>query len=423
LYTIDRRGGGAAAGGWVRGAALIGAQPTLRALTGQDPYPRYEEIRRQARVFWDPGMRAWLVTGFEDCAFVEKREDLFAATTGNLPSSEEIGGRRGILTIDGEAHKALHKHVTRYLTDPGRIAAWRAGFIRPLIDRLVDDFVGRGRAETGTELADHVPISVVGSVLGLPVDDLALLAECKQWMNDVLAWRHTYGEVPEIVERARARTHQLEAFLLPVVRARRAQPRDDLLSELWRVGPSVFPDWGDDDVLAQCKVLFEAGTETTTHLICTLTYLLVTRDELRRRLLADREALIPRFVEEALRILSPVHLRVRAATRDVELGGVLIKKGDRVHPINAAANRDPERYRDPGEIDLERPAFRSHLAFNVGPRHCVGAALARAEACEAVDALLTRLRNQRLDPDAEPPRLVGFVTRSFRPLHLLFDPT
>ncbi|MBA2447271.1 MAG: cytochrome P450 [Chloroflexi bacterium] len=400
---------------------MIDAPATLRELAGLDPYDNYEAIRRQGPVYWDAGMHAWLVTGYEDCAFVERREDLFAAATGTLTGWQEIGGRRGILTIDGEAHKALHRHMTRYLSSD-KVEEYRGRLIRPLVEGRIDAFAPRGRVEIGAEFADHVPVSVVAAVLGIATDDDRLLAQSKRWMDQVLAWRHTYGDVPELVEGARRATRDLEALLRPVVQERRTNPRDDYISALWEVGPTIFDDWGDDDVLAQCKVLFEAGTETTTHLLCTLTYLLVTREGLRAQVAADRAALLPRFVDETLRAITVTHIRVRVATRDVKLAGTLIRHGDRVHPINAAANRDPEHYSEPAQLDLHRRAFRNHLAFNVGPRHCVGAGLARAEAHEAMDALLTRLPNPRLDPTAEAPHYAGFVNRSFRPLHLRFDP-
>jgi cytochrome P450 len=397
------------------------APTTPRELAGLDPFDNYEAIRRQGRVYWDAGMHAWLVTGFEDCAFVERREDLFAAATGTLPSWQEIGGRRGILTIDGEAHKALHQHMTRYLSSD-RVEEYRGRLIRPLVERRIDGFASRGRVEIGSEFADQIPIGVVAAVLGIATDDDRLLAQSKWWMDQVLAWRHTYGEVPELVDRALSATRELEALLRPIVQDRRTHPRHDYISALWQVGPSIFDDWGEDDVLAQCKVLFEAGTETTTHLLCTLTYLLVTREALRAQIAAAPAALLPRFVDETLRAITVTHIRVRVATQDVELAGTPIRRGDRVHPINAAANRDPDRYPDPARLDLDRRAIRNHLAFNVGPRHCVGAGLARAEAYEAIDALLARLPNPRLDPDAEAPRYAGFVNRSFRPLHLRFDP-
>lgn len=400
---------------------MTDAPATLRELAGLDPYDNYEAIRRQGRVYWDPGMHAWLVTGFEDCAFVERREDLFAAATGTLTCWQEIGGRRGILTIDGEEHRALHQHMTRYLSSD-KVEDYRGRLIRPLIERRIDAFASRGQVEIGSEFADHIPIGVVAAVLGIATDDDRLLIQCKRWMDQVLAWRHTYGEVPELVDRALRATRDLEALLRPIVQERRTHPRNDYISALWEVGPSIFEDWGEDDVLAQCKVLFEAGTETTTHLLCTLTYLLVAREGLRVQVAADRAALLPRFVDETLRVMTVTHIRVRVATQDVELAGTLIRRGDRVHPINAAANRDPKHYSEPAQLNLDRRAFRNHLAFNVGPRHCVGAGLARVEAYEAMDALLTRLANPRLDPDAEPPRYAGFVNRSFRPLHLRFDP-
>lgn len=117
---------------------------------------------------------------------------------------------------------------------------------------------------------------------------------------------------------------------------------------------------------------------------------------------------------------SPLHLRVRRAVADVELGGVTIRRGDRVHPVNAAANRDPARHPEPDRFRLDRKGYASHLTFNVGPRQCVGAALARLEIRMALDAMLERWPAFTLDPEAPPPSFAGFVSRTFRPLHLVW---
>jgi cytochrome P450 len=234
----------------------------------------------------------------------------------------------------------------------------------------------------------------------------------------VLAWRHTYGEDPEIVEAATIAARASVQDLLPTVRARRDQPADDLISELWRVGPTILPDWSEEDVLDQCRVLFEAGSETTSHLIGTCVALLAADEALEQRVRSEDGALI-RLVEEALRLWTVVHMRVRVAREDVELGGVTIRAGERVHPVNASANRDPARYPRPDQLDIDRAGYASHLAFNVGPRHCVGAALARMEAAEALEAILARVPRVHLDPGREQPRYLGFVARSFRPLWLV----
>ena len=401
---------------------MVATTSNLRELGDRDPYPRYSEIRQQARVFWDEGMQGWLLTHYEDCAFVERREDLFAMGVASFPGADDIRGRRGILSLRGEPQKQLHKQLARYFS-PERVERYRVDFIRPLVACQIDTFAGRGTVEIGDELADYVPIGAVAAALGLPWQDRQFLERCKGWMERIMAWSQRFGSPPpQVLASALDAAQDLDAALLPLIRRSREEPGDDLIGELWRVGPSVFDDWGEQDVLAQAKVMFEGGSDTSSRLICSLAHLLATRPDLRAQVAADRASLVPKLVEEALRLYNPLQLRLRVATRDVELAGVLIRQGQRVHPINAAANRDPARFLDPDQIDLERPSFMNHLTFNVGPRHCVGAAFARAELVEVADAILTRLQDLHPDPRAEPPRFLGFINRGFRPVHLLFDP-
>jgi hypothetical protein len=386
------------------------AAGSLLELVDLDPYGHYEELRATGEVVWDDGLRAWLALSYEACATVERREELFAPGMGTLPGAEEITGRRSILTLTGGPHRRLHSFLRRALA-PQALEPLRRDFLRPLVERHVADLAAAGGGELFEELAVPLPVAVVAHVLGLPFDR-EQLRSAKRFMDAVLAWRHSYGDVPELVEAARAASRELDETLAPVVSNLDA----GLVGELRRAGPEVLPDWDERDLLDQCKVLFEAGSETTSHLIATCLFLLLTDDGLRARV--DRDAL-PRFVDEALRAWTVVHMRVRVATRDVELGGARIRRGDRVHPVNAAGNRDPARFDRPAELDLDRSGWASHLAFNVGPRHCVGAALARLEAQETLDVLLDRLPGLRLDPAAPPPAYAGFVARSFRPLHML----
>ena len=275
------------------------------------------------------------------------------------------------------------------------------------------------RMEVWADFASLIPIEVIGRIIGLPSMDDAALRRAKGFTDAVLAWRHCYGSEPATVEAAVAATAALEADIRPVVRARRQQPQDDLISGLWEVGPSVVPDWSEQDIIDNVKPLFEAGAETTGLLICLVMHRLLGDSDLCERARGGGEPL-RRVVDETLRHTTVVHWRARRATQDVALGGVTIRAGDRVHPVNAAANRDPHRYRDPDAFDIDRDGYLGHLAFNVGPRHCAGAWLARMEAYEAVLALLA-LPHLRLDPAAPPPVLSGLVARTYRPLHVLFQ--
>jgi len=186
---------------------------------------------------------------------------------------------------------------------------------------------------------------------------------------------------------------------------------------LWARGPGVLDPWDEDEVLAQCRVLFFAGSDTTAHLLRNSIYVLVQK-ELQRQL-RDDPARVRDFVDEVLRMYGPIHFRVRVASTDTELGGQAIKKGDRLHPVNASADRDPSHYTDPQVADIDRKPLRDHLAFNAGPRFCVGAALARAEAVEAVTELLGRVEAINWDSDAEPPRFRGHMPRSYHPLNVV----
>lgn len=383
-----------------------------------DPYPAYAAAREVGSVVWDEGMGAWLVLDHEGCAFVETREDLFAEPTGTLPGADRITGPHEFRSLTGEPHHTLHRFLARRWL-PREIEAYRDAFVRPIVRERISSFRPAGRAELWTDFAAVVPIGIIGRVIGLPPMDDAALRRAKGFTDAVLAWRHSYGTVPAIVEAAVAANHALEADIRPAVQERRRRPTDDLISGLWEIGPSVVPNWSEQDVIDNVKPLFEAGAETTSLLICLVMDRLLADAALAQWVLDGGEPL-RRVVDETLRHTTVVHWRARRATVDIELGGVTIRAGDRVHPVNAAANRDPRRYPGADRFDADRAGYLGHLAFNVGPRHCAGAWLARLEAYESVMALLA-LPGLRLDPHAPAPAPSGFVSRTVRPLHVLFD--
>jgi cytochrome P450 len=399
----------------------VGAGLSLRDTRDVDPYPLYEALRGLGPVVRDEGMAAWLVLDHAGCALVERDEDLFEEPTGSLPGAAQITGRRDLRSLKGPEHDVLHRALS-HAWRPGPIAHYAGELIRPILGERLASLAKAGRFELFSDVASIVPIRIIARILGLPDEDDVTLRRTKGWLEAVLAWRHTYGADEDVREGAIEATRQLAPHLLGVIRERRRRPSGDMISWLWTAGSSVAGDWDEDDVLANATFLFEAGSETTSLLICSVMKRLLDEPGPRRSAILDDALALRWFIEEVLRHSTVVHWRARRATRDVALGGATIRAGDMVHPVNAAANRDPTHWDRADEFDPGRSRLASHLAFNVGPRHCAGAHLSRLQAVEVVTALFRAFPDLHVDTDAPPPTFAGYVTRAWRPLSLRHAP-
>jgi cytochrome P450 len=258
------------------------------------------------------------------------------------------------------------------------------------------------------------------SLFAMEWRDEALAARVFELHDHVMSWIGKKNSGEAETTRAAAAAKEIVSILLPDLMKRKQAPGNDLISRIWLEGPAVLPDFSDDDALATARELFLAGTDTTVHALNNALYILLTQPAIMERIDSDR-SLLPAFVEEVLRVYGSVQYRFRVANEDCEIGGTRVKKDDVLILINAAANRDPARYECPAQFKLDRTNPKDHLAFNAGPRTCVGAGLARLEMAEALNALLSSVRNLRFDPGAEPPHFAHIYTRSFQPLNVLFD--
>ncbi len=198
------------------------------------------------------------------------------------------------------------------------------------------------------------------------------LDRAKGWMEAVLAWRHSYGEDAEARAAAIEATRQLEPLLLDTVRARRDRPQDDAISLLWRSGPRgrARLDRAGRRGQREVHVRGSLRNDRLPHLQRRIPPVRLTAAD-RASTLGDPDV-FALFLEEVLRHSTVIHIRARRATADVDLGGARIRAGERVFAVNAAANRDPERWERPADVDPSRARLFGHLAFNVGPRHCAG---------------------------------------------------
>ena len=399
---------------------------SMAGLTDVDPYPFYESVRARGPLVWDDSMRGFLVTSYELCRDIEMHEELYRHPYADAsPELIEIksvkGGHRNITISQGEDHTRIHKWLLGLFV-PRTVEQYREKHIRPIITGLIDRFVDRGRIELTSAYSDQIPPRVLMSLFAMRWDDEALAKRVLELHDDVMAWVGSQNRGSELTAKARAAGQEINAILMPYMLERKKNPGNDLISRLWTDGPKILDNFTDEDALANAREMFLAGTDTSLHALANAFHIILTQPAVMEAVRADRQKTLSNLVEEALRLYGSVQYRFRVANQDCEIGGTPVKKNQVLVLINSAANRDPAKYACPAAVDLGRTLPKEHLAFNAGPRNCVGAALARAEMIDAVDMLLDRVKNLRLDPAAPPPTFRFHYTRSFRPLHVLFDP-
>ncbi|HYQ36527.1 MAG TPA: cytochrome P450 [Mycobacterium sp.] len=346
------------------------------------------------------------VLGYDECQTVLTHPDTFSSSIYDQIMGPVMG--RTLLELDGAEHRA-----SRALVSPSFRTAllerWRSELVEVVVHELIDRFAPRGRAELAREFTFAFPVQVIARIMGLPREDYLRFQRLSiELLNVVYDW-----------DRGTAASASLKAYLAEILADRRRNPQDDLISTLAESeidGARLT----DDEIFAFLLLILPAGVETTYRASGNLLVALLTEPPLLDALRADRGLLRGAF-EEALRWEPPITTVVRRAVRDCELGGVAIPAGTNVSVSVSAANRDPTRYPDPDRFDPTRRNI-AHLTFGGGPHLCLGMHLARMEGTVAIDALLDRLPDLRLDPSAPAPNVVGVAFRSPASLPVEFTP-
>ncbi|MEM1150741.1 MAG: cytochrome P450 [Pseudomonadota bacterium] len=283
-----------------------------------------------------------------------------------------------MLGHDDPEHRRLRRLADGPFLRP-RIEAL-APMVEQEVDRLLHRLEGRPSVDLVESLARPLPLIVICELLGLPRDDRA---QCTRWMN-------VFGEAGDV--RGLVRLWPTLGKLMDYLRADfakvRTTPRSGLISELIHA-PEDGEPLSDDELLSMVFMLFIAGHETTTHLISSAAWTLLS-DSDARHVFVSGEVPAEQMIEELLRYCAPVRSSTpRMAREDTELAGVPIKRGARVFAYLAAANLDEELIEDPFRLDLTRTPNR-HVTFGSGPHICLGLHLARIEGALALSALFKR---------------------------------
>jgi len=288
------------------------------------------------------------------------------------------------LEIDGEDHKKWRRLLDP-IFGPKQMAPLEAS-IRQLAGELIDKFITRGEAELSEEFCVPLPCLTFLRLVGAPVEDLDFFLDFKTGVI------HPEGDTVEEIEANMAVAGgKLLEYFAGFLATRRAETeqKDDVIAVLLRSEVDGEPT-SEQDLLNILFLLMFAGLDTVTASMSCIFAWLGQHPEERDRLVADR-ALIPAAVEEIMRYESPVPAGQRFAVEDIDLGdGLVIKAGEAIHAIWAAANVDPTQYHDPLRVDFDR-GRTSHIVFASGTHRCLGSHLARMELRIALDELLTRI--------------------------------
>ncbi len=375
--------------------------PTLDRLFGPetiaDPYPLYKHLRENMPVFRIPNTHIWVLTRYQDVQ-ATLRDKRLGHPANSRPSADQIAQinqhpaiaslNKMMLVQDPPVHTRLRALVVKAF-DARRTEAMRPR-IQAIANRLIDRMI-KGPGGDLVAMFNHpLPVIVICEMLGIPKEDQSRFTDTRRVAGRILDPKPMSDEELVVADAGALESQQYFDRLF----ARRQQdPQDDLLTALVE-SETEHGKLSKEELSANVGLLFGAGHETTANLLGNALLALFRNPE-QLHLLRRKPELTAGAADEFLRYDSSVQLTGRGTFVDYEIGGHCIPKDHQVLTMVAAANRDPERYRDPDQLDIERRDIRP-LSFGGGIHYCLGAQLARIEIAEALKLLLERLPNLRL---------------------------
>jgi cytochrome P450 len=404
----------------------------------EDPYPYFDHLRSRCPVLATDNLGVVAVSGYEEAMEIYLDTEAFSSCNSVIgpfaafpvplegddvstiidTHRDQLPLHEHMVTMDPPMHTQERALVMRLLT-PKRLKENEA-FMWGLADRQIDEFVGAGRCEFISAYTQPFAMLAVADVLGVPEED-------HQRFREGFGLSGNPGELGGDANVGNALGWLDERFA-QYIEDRRREPRADALT---RLALAAYPDGTTPDVAAVVRTatfLFAAGQETTARLLAVGLKYLCEYPDLQDELRTHPER-IPDFIEESLRIESPVKSDFRLARRTTTVAGVAIPAGTPVMLLNGAANRDPRLFECPAEFRLDRPNAKVHLAFGRGVHACPGGPLARVEGRVSIARILDRLRDIRLSEEHHgPPSARHFeyeptwVLRGLHALHIEFTP-
>lgn len=313
-----------------------------------------------------------------------------------------------MLGMDGDQHTAYRGLVSGAFRSSA-LARWETELVAPIVNELLDDIAPRGRADLVVALTQRFPTRVIAGIMGVPLDDA----------DQFRLWSEQVSAGPLYPEEGHAASQAMRDYLHPIVEDRKANPRDDLISDI--IHADIDGQRLDDEhIYGFLLLLMPAGAETTSRELGIALAALLAHDGWADRLRADW-SLLDQVIEETLRWESSAPLATREATEDIEVDGCPIQAGTRLMMTMTSANRDELVISNGDRWDPDRTPPVPHMAFGWGRHLCLGMHLARLELRVALRTIFDRLDGLRLDPDTDPPLIRGVAFRGPEELHVVWD--
>ncbi len=387
-----------------------------------NPFPFYAKLRAEAPVFpvtLPSKQRTWLITRYDDVLNVLKDEQ-FAKDRRNAMSPQQLKKapwmppmfkplERNMLDLDSPDHTRLRALVHKAFTP--RLIEQMRDQIQALTNSLLDTAQRTGGMDLIADFALPLPLTMIARILGVPATDNAKFHHWAKIIVSAQTNRNLLVLVPNIM--------RFMGYLKGIIKQRRAQPHDDLITALVQAKEGS-DQLSEDEILAMIFLLLIAGHETTVNLIGSGTLALLEHPDQWAKLRRE-PALIKPAIEELVRFVCPVEMATeRYARADITIAGTTIPRGELVLAVIGSANRDAAYFDQPDELDITREKNK-HLAFGQGAHYCLGAPLSRLEGQIAISTLVQRMPDLRLRLAPDHLRWRGgFVLRGLEALPVSF---
>ena len=377
----------------------------------ENPYPELAKLRELGKPVWHEESQLFLAATYQDANAVLRNRSLGRIFKPRTPDEDwhTFNWLHSDSLLDSEPPK--HTRLRSLL-----VKAFNKNKIesmRPDVERLTEQLLknieakleATGEFDVIADFAEPLPVKVIAALLGFPDEDEHLL---RPWSQAIVKM-YEVNPSEQTQAEAQQASQEFAEYVRGLMVERKRNPGTDLISDLAAVEEDG-QKLNAQELIATCVLLLNAGHEASVNGFGNGFVALMERPDQFELLASNPFALADTAVDEFIRFDAPLHLFERTATSDVEIGGVLVKEGQKIASLLGSANRDESVFENPTEMDITRDP-NPQIGFGAGIHFCIGAPLARMEMTTSLPALMVKYPNLRLTE--QPVRRPGFVLRGY----------